>query len=89
LAEEEMHAWRFTVDAPSVVDITLTNGPELDGLLILFAPDGTVLQVVDETIAGEEETLSGFSLEGAGEFTVVVGEYAGGGGEYTLLLELN
>ena len=89
LEEDEKHAWTFTVDAPSEVDITLTSGPELDGLLILFAPDGTVLQIVDETLAGEEETLTGFSPEGAGEFTIVVGEYTGGGGEYTLLLELN
>jgi hypothetical protein len=89
LDTDEAHAWRFTIDSPAEASIILTNGSELDGFIILFAPDGAVLQIVDETLAGEEEALIGYSLEGGGEYTVVVGEYAGGGGTYELLLDLS
>jgi len=89
LAADESHAWRFTIDAPAEASIVLTSGPDLDGSIILFAPDGAVLQIVDEALAGEEEVLIEYGLEGAGEYTVVVGEYAGGGGSYELLLELS
>jgi hypothetical protein len=89
LEEDEIHAWRFTIDAVTEVSIILTSGPELDGLLILFDPDGSVLEVVDETLAGDEEALTEYILEETGEYTVVVGEYANGGGDYTLLLSLS
>jgi hypothetical protein len=89
LAEGEKHAWRFALEAPATADIILTSGPDLDGLLILFGPDGSVLEVVDQTFIGEEEALLGYSLEETGEYTIVVSEYSDGGGEYALLLELD
>lgn len=86
---DESHAWTFAVDAPAEADITLTSGPELDGLLILFGPDGAALEVVDETLFGEVEQLAGYPLVEVGEYTIVVAEYTASGGAYTLLLELN
>ena len=67
----------------------MPSGPELDGLFVLFDPDGAVLEIVDETLTGDEEALTAYALEAAGEYTVVVGEYADGGGDYTLTLELS
>ncbi|UCG24003.1 MAG: hypothetical protein JSW55_18035 [Chloroflexota bacterium] len=89
LAEGETHAWAFAVDLPAEATIVLASGPELDGLFILFGPDGAVLEIVDETLTGDEEQLTAYSLEELGEYTIVVGEYADGGGDYTLTLELS
>jgi hypothetical protein len=89
LAEDETHAWKFALDGPAEATIILASGPELDGFFVLFDPDGTVLEIVDETLTGDEEQLADYNLDETGEYTIVVGEYADGGGEYTLTLELN
>jgi VCBS repeat-containing protein len=89
LAEDETHAWTFDVDEPAEATIILASGPELDGFFVLFGPDGAILEIVDETLTGDEEQLTGYNLEETGEYTIVVGEYANGGGDYTLTLEFN
>lgn len=89
LGEDEAHAWTFTIEAPAEMSLTLSNGPELDGLMILFGPDGSVLEIVDQTLTGEEESLTAYALEQLGEYTIVVRDYTNSGGDYTLLLELS
>lgn len=84
----EAHAWTFVIGTPTEVDLTLTSGPDLDGLLILFDPDFRVLGMADETLEGGEERLAGIALSELGNYTLVVAEYINSGGSYTLLLEL-
>ncbi len=89
LDDVEVHSWTFTIDAPAVVNITLTPDSDLDGLLGLFDPDNRLITIADDGLAGDEERIEELSLDNLGEYTVVVAGYSFGGGSYSLLLELS
>jgi len=89
LEDVEVHSWTFTIDTPAVVNITLTSGSDLDGLLVLFDPDNRLITIADDGLAGDEERIEELPLDDLGEYTVVVAGYSFGGGSYSLLLELS
>ncbi len=88
LEEGSIDSWTFEVDAPTDATITMIPDEELDGLLLLFGPDGRFIISADDGFTGEEESIQALELVEVGEYTVVVGGYFFGGGSYTLLLEL-
>ncbi len=78
----ERHGWEFS-DGPAVVDIILTGGDLFDAVLELYDPNGELLYQEDSTYINETEELLGLELD-EGVYTIIVAEYFGGGGEYTL-----
>jgi hypothetical protein len=88
LEEDQLHAWTFQVDEPVSVNITLSGGPEMDGFVILFDPENAPVAFADDSLSGGEEFIEEVSLEALGTYTIVVGDFLGFGGEYSLLLEI-
>jgi hypothetical protein len=88
LEEDQLHAWTFQVDEPVSVNITLSGDPEMDGFIILFDPENAPIAFADDSLSGGEEFIEEVSLEALGTYTIVVGDFLGFGGEYSLLLEI-
>jgi hypothetical protein len=87
LEADEIHAWDFTIDAPTTVNITLNTDPEMDVVLAVLNSADEIIAIVDDDLSGDGETISDLNLEEAGTYTIVVGEFFGEPGAYTLLLE--
>jgi hypothetical protein len=87
LTEGESHAWTFS-EGPATVDVFL-SGDELDGVIEIYAPDGELLLVVDNTVTGEPEELLGFEVPDDGEYTAVIRDFFGRPVDYTLTLALS
>jgi hypothetical protein len=60
----------------------------MDGFVILFDPENAPVAFADDSSSGGEELIEGGSLDALGVYTIVVGDFLGFGGEYSLLLEI-
>jgi hypothetical protein len=87
LGPDEFHSWAFSIESPTVINLTLETGPEMDMVLAVLNAANEIVAIVDDGLAGDGEMISDLALEEAGDYLVVVGEYFGETGEYTLLLE--
>lgn len=87
LAEEESHAWTFS-EGPATIDLFL-YGEELDGVIEIYAPDGELLIVIDNTVTGEAEELADFEVPDDGEYTAVIRDFFGRPADYTLTVALS
>jgi hypothetical protein len=85
LAPGQPVIWRFRGDIDDVLDLSLTP---LDGmtdlLFVLQDPATNTVLRVDGTLAGQREVLSGFTITANGLWRVVVSDFFGEGGRYTL-----
>ncbi len=86
LQSDELHAWTFSVDTATAVNITLESDPEMDVVLAVVDADFEIIAIVDDGLEGDGEVINDLALE-PGDYTIVVGEFFGGAGGYTLLLE--
>ncbi len=87
LAEGEKHAWfLYSTGVSQRVDVTLTPDAEMDLLLSIIAPDGTMLvDELDEAGDGEPEVAQCVTLEQEGQYIVIVDEFWDmTAGEYSL-----
>jgi len=77
--------WRFNGIVDDVIDISLValNGQE-DLLFLLQDPEANTVLEIDTTLAGESEGLTGFTITADGQWRIVVKEFFGEGGSYTL-----
>jgi hypothetical protein len=74
-------AWYFS-DGPGFFDF-IVQGDGLDLLLELYDADNEMVGYADRAFEGGEELLAAVELSG-GRYTIVVREYFGGTGSYTL-----
>ncbi len=89
LAADEIHSWSVSIDAPTTVNLTLESDPEMDVILLVLDSNNEPIAIVDDGLSGEGEIIQDLELPEAGEYTVLVGEFFGASGGYTLLLELS
>lgn len=89
LEADEIHSWTISVDGPTTVDLILESDPELDLVVLVFDSDDVPLIVLDDGLAGEGEEVRDLELPDAGEYRVLIGEFFGEAGGYTVLLELS
>lgn len=82
LAPNESHAWTFSA-GPAVIDIVM-GSDLLDGVLELYDPDMELLELVDNGFEGDGEELLGVEIPDDAEYTIVVRDYFGDEGDYTL-----
>jgi hypothetical protein len=85
LDENRQALWTFSGEAEQAVTIVLQPDEESDMSLELKDPDGVTLQVSDSGYSGEEERIEGL-LPATGDYQIVVREYWGEAGTYTLTL---
>jgi hypothetical protein len=83
LAENERHAWTFR-GGPTTIDIVLSSGEDLDGVLELYGPDNQLINSADGTYTGEDEQLLAIEIPDDKDYTIVARDYFNDGGSYTL-----
>jgi hypothetical protein len=87
LDADELHSWSISIDSPTTVNLTLESDPDMDVVLVVLGPDNEPLAIIDDNVAGDGEQALDLELPDAGEYAVIVGEFFGEAGSYTLLLE--
>lgn len=88
-AAGESHAWYFTGKAGQFATFVATPFDEgMDIQMSLVAPDGTILVDVDDNFDQEAEILANYELGEDGDYQIVVSEYAGLPGSYSLEFSL-
>ena len=87
LGADEIHSWIFSIDTPTTINLTLESDPEMDVVLLVLDSNDVPLAIVDDGLEGEGEVVQDLELSEAGEYMVLVGEFFGASGGYTLLLE--
>lgn len=83
LAADESHAWTFS-DGPATIDITVDADTDLDAVVELYDPDGTLLANTDSAFAGGVEELRGIEIPDDGAYRIVVRDFFNDGGNYEL-----
>ncbi|MBP8948633.1 MAG: hypothetical protein KBG73_07305, partial [Candidatus Promineofilum sp.] len=83
LAADETHAWTFS-DGPATIDITVDADTDLDAVVELYAPNGTLLANTDSAFAGGVEELRGIEIPDDGAYRIVVRDFFNDGGRYEL-----
>lgn len=86
LEEGQLHGWLFS-DGPARVDIIAQGSEEVDLVLELYDPDNQLLEAVDLTFTGGEERLDAYPIPDDGVYTIVVYDYFGEAGGYTLTVQ--
>lgn len=83
LAADESHAWTFG-DGPATIDITVDAETDLDAVVELYDPDGTLMANTDSAFAGGVEELRGLEIPDDGAYRIVVRDFFNDGGSYEL-----
>ena len=87
LAAEQSVIWQFWGDVDDVVEIKLTPLEEDDDLLfILQDPAANTILEVDAALAGGSEQAAGFTIPVEGRWGLVIKEFFGDEGAYTLTI---
>ena len=83
------HAWILIASGGEIVNILVTPLDEdMDMAFSVLGPSGeTVVDLYDYTFSDEAEELKGLVLDEAGPYTIIVEEYSGNAGSYTLAVE--
>lgn len=85
-AEIGIIEYLFNGTAGDTIALTLETEPEIDGVLEILDLDDNVLVSVDDTLAGEGETLT-YTFESDGLVIVRVSDFFGAGGRFDLLVD--
>ena len=86
LPEGETHLWIYS-GTDTTVDISLVGDELFDGVIEIYNERGVYVDYKDSTFSGDEELLVGLAI--ADGYMIVVQEYFGDGGEYTLSVLLS
>jgi hypothetical protein len=80
-------AWTFSGQRDQIITIALASlDGESDLLLVLKAPDGSTALVIDDTLAGAAERLTGYILPLSGDWTIIVQEFFDAGAHYSMVV---
>ncbi len=84
LAADEDHAWRFD-EGPIGIDIRLqTDDPDLDLVLLVVDEAGETVDEADSGFSGDDEWLLDIEVPAGATYTIVVSDFYGEGGPYSL-----
>ncbi len=88
LAPQQMALWLFAGDEGDVLDFELTPGSDSeDVVLILQDPQGNTILEVDDALAGQSETINGFTIPADGQWSLIVKSFFEEAGTYLLLVQ--
>ncbi len=80
--------WQFQGRAGDFVSVQVSpSSPNVDLILMLEDPNGIPVRIVDEGVVDEDEVLADFRLTEDGFWRIVVREFFGEGGSYSLTLD--
>lgn len=83
LAADEAHTWTFS-DGPATIDITVDAETNLDAVVELYNPDGTLLANTDSAFAGGVEEMRGIAIPDDDDYQIVIRDFFNDGGNYEL-----
>ena len=83
LADDEAHAWTFA-GGPATIDMTVDADTDLDAVVELYNPNGTLMANTDSAFAGGVEELRGIEIPDDGAYRIVVRDFFNDGGNYEL-----
>jgi hypothetical protein len=87
IASGSDHFWHFTGAAGQAISISVVPTGDADLFLNLFGTDGvTLIRFHDETVSGEPEQIIGYVLPDTGIYSLRIGEFNFGSGEYEIFL---
>jgi hypothetical protein len=69
------HYWNFEGQAGDIITIIVTASNSGDLFLSLIGPDGSLLEEVDDTGQGSNETLASYTLPATGFYSIGIGEF--------------
>jgi hypothetical protein len=85
LEEDTKHAWHFS-GGPVIIDIRVSGDENLDLVLELFDPQNERLVYQDSGFSGDPEEIVGQEIADNGRYTIVVSDYFGRTGSYSLTI---
>jgi hypothetical protein len=88
MAAEESHYWFFMAGAGNQLDATLTPDANADIVGEFFGPEAEFLEIADEGVAGEAESLESLPLAASGMHVVRISEIDYAGMNYSILITL-
>jgi hypothetical protein len=80
---ETSHAWTYS-DGPTILEISVSGDDELDLVLELYDPQNVLIRQQDSGFTGEPETMRGVEIVDNGRYTIIVRDYYGEAGSYSL-----
>jgi len=83
LAANEVHAWTFD-GGPATINIAVDPDTDMDAVLELYAPNGTLLANLDSAFAGGVEEMRSVEIPDDGPYFIVVRDFFNDGGHYQL-----
>ena len=83
LAADEAHFWTFA-GGPATIDITVDPDNDMDAVLELYDPEGTLMANVDSAFAGGVEEMRGIEIPDDGRYLIVIRDFFNDGGSYEL-----
>ncbi len=83
LAAEEVHAWTFD-GGPATINIAVDPDTDMDAVLELYAPNGTLMANLDSAFAGGVEEMRGVEIPDDGQYFIVVRDFFNDGGHYQI-----
>ena len=83
LAAEEIHAWTFD-GGPATINIAVDPDTDMDAVLELYAPNGTLMANLDSAFAGGVEEMRGVEIPDDGQYFIVVRDFFNDGGHYQI-----
>jgi hypothetical protein len=87
IAHDSDHFWHFTGTAGPAISISVIPTGDADFFLNLFGTDGvSLIRFHDETASGESEQIISFILPESGIYSLRIGEFNFGSGEYEIFL---
>ena len=83
LDADEVHVWTFS-GGPATINITVDPDTDMDAVLALFGPDGTLMANLDSAFAGGAEEMRGIEIPDDNDYFIIVHDFFNDGGHYTL-----
>lgn len=83
LAADEVHAWTFD-GGPATINIAVDPDTDMDAVLELYAPNGTLMANLDSAFAGGVEEMRGVEIPDDGQYFIVVRDFFNDGGHYQI-----
>ncbi len=88
LAPEQMALWQFKGDENDVIDIELAPGTVSEDVVFeLQDPSGSMVLEVDAALAGQNETLNGFTVTADGLWRIVIKDFFAEESMYSLTVK--
>jgi hypothetical protein len=87
LAVNEIHGWEYVVDSTDVLTVNVSSPIDVDIVVGIEDPSGSMIALQNNASQGEPEILAGVALNTAGTYRIIVTEKGGNAGSYGMIFQ--